>query len=125
MDFTTTDPLRLDFESGDLSFWTAEGEAFLRQPIRGDRFVTSHVKPGLISLGGDYWNGPYPVGHQGDYWISTQDHLTGTLTSDEFVIDASFPWFSFLISGSDDLAACNVSLLVRATENNAPRFAGT
>src|SRR5689334_9357776 len=30
--------LHLDFESGDLSRWTAEGEAFLKQPIRGHRF---------------------------------------------------------------------------------------
>ena len=30
--------LQLDFESGDLSFWTPEGEAFLQQPRcqRGD-----------------------------------------------------------------------------------------
>src|ERR1700757_4752596 len=26
-------PLRLDFASGDLSFWNAEGAAFLNQPI--------------------------------------------------------------------------------------------
>ncbi|HZR41463.1 MAG TPA: membrane dipeptidase [Ktedonobacteraceae bacterium] len=119
-----TNPLHLDFESGDLSFWTAEGEAFFNQPIRGDRFITSQVKPGLISIGGDYWDGPYPVGHQGDSWISTEDHLTGILTSDEFVIDQEFPWFSFLISGSDDLAACSVALLIKSTDINAQRFAG-
>jgi len=118
-------PLRLDFESGDLSFWTAEGEAFLKQPIRGDRFVTSHVKPGLIAIGGDYWDGLYPAGHQGDYWISTQDNLTGTLTSDEFIIDAQFPWFSCLISGSNDMTACSVSLLIKATATNAQKLAGT
>src|SRR5579883_2534986 len=54
--------LHLDFEAGDLSFWTAEGDAFQHQPIRGDRFVTSQARPGLISIGGDYWDGPYPVG---------------------------------------------------------------
>ncbi len=118
-------PLRLDFESGDLSFWTAEGETFLKQPICGDRFVTSHVKPGLISVGGDYWDGPYPVGHQGDYWISTEDHLTGTLTSDAFVLDKDFPWFSCLISGSNDRTACRVSLLIRATDTNMKALAGT
>jgi microsomal dipeptidase-like Zn-dependent dipeptidase len=115
-------PLRLDFESGDLSFWTAEGQAFLQQPIRGDRFVTSQVKPGLIPLGGDYWDGLYHVGHQGNYWISTQDHLTGTLTSDEFTITKAFSWFSCLISGSDDRTAHSASLLIKATEINRPKL---
>ncbi len=117
--------LHLDFEAGDLSFWTAEGDAFQHQPIRGDRFVTSQARPGLISIGGDYWDGPYPVGHQGEYWVSTEDHLTGTLTSDEFLIDARFPWFSCLIGGSDDISACSVSLLIKATEANKQRLSGT
>jgi microsomal dipeptidase-like Zn-dependent dipeptidase len=120
-----TTALRLDFESGDLSFWEAEGEAFQQQPVRGDRFVTSQARPGLISIGGDYWDGPYPVGHQGEYWVSTEDHLTGTLISDEFQIDAGCPWFSFLISGSDDIANCYVSLLVKATDTNKQRLSDT
>src|SRR6266849_4580335 len=61
-------PLRLDFESGDLSFWTAKGEAFANQPLRGDRLKASRVRPGLVPLGGDYWDGPYPVGHQGEFY---------------------------------------------------------
>lgn len=120
----SSNTLHLDFESGDLSSWTAEGEAFLLQPIRGHKFVTSQVRPGLISVGGDYWDGLHPVGHQGDYWISTEDHLTGTLTSDAFVIDKASPWFNFLISGSDDMAAHRVSLLIQATRANARKFAG-
>jgi microsomal dipeptidase-like Zn-dependent dipeptidase len=122
---TAASPLRLDFESGDLSFWTAEGEAFLNQLVRGDRFTTSQARPGLVPIGGDYWDGPHPVGHQGDYWISTEDYLTGTLLSDEFSIMKDFPWFSFLISGHDDLAAHNVSLLVRATAANKKTLAGS
>jgi microsomal dipeptidase-like Zn-dependent dipeptidase len=117
-------PLHLDFASGDLSFWTAEGEAFLQQPTRGHKFVTSQVKSELIPLGGDYWDGPYPIGHTGDYWISTEDHLTGTLTSDEFVIEGSFPWFSFLIGGHEDMTTHNVSLLIKATTTNMKTFAG-
>lgn len=119
------DPLHLDFEAGDVSFWTAEGEAFLNQPIRGDKFLASQVKPNLIPLGGDYWNGRYPVGHQGNYWISTEDSLTGTLLSDEFLIDARFPWFSCLIGGSNQMSACHVALLITATNANRQQFAGT
>ena len=121
---TTSTPLRLDLASGDFSFWTAQGEAFLAQPVRGDKFVTSRARPGLISLGGDYWDGPYPVGNLNNYWISTDDHLTGSLTSDEFPITAQFPWFSFLISGTDDITVCFVALLVKATPTNAQKFTG-
>ena len=111
-------PLRLDFESGDLSFWTAEGEAFANQPLRGDRLKASRVRPGLVPLGGDYWDGPYPVGHRGEYWISTENHLTGTLISDEFVINENYPWFSFLIGGGHDSAHLRVELLIKATAEN-------
>src|SRR5439155_3733210 len=103
----------------------AEGEAFLNQPVRGDRFLTDQVRPELISIGGDYWNGLYPVGHQGEYWISTENHLTGTLTSDEFLIDAAFPWFSFLIGGSNHSAACRVELLIKVTDANRQHLPGT
>lgn len=118
-----TKPLRLDFETGDLSFWTAEGDAFVDQPVRGDKIRASHVRPGLVPLGGDYWDGPYPVGHQGDYWISTENHLTGTLISGEFFIDANYPWFSFLIGGGDDIDNLRVELLIKATAENRNTFA--
>ncbi|EFH83599.1 peptidase M19 renal dipeptidase [Ktedonobacter racemifer DSM 44963] len=117
-------PLRLDFESGDLSFWNAEGAAFLNQPIRGHKFTTSQVRPGLITVGGDYWDGPHPVGHKGDYWISTENHLTGTLTSDEFLLEQDTPWFNFLMSGNEDMRVHSVSLLIKATRTNARKFAG-
>jgi microsomal dipeptidase-like Zn-dependent dipeptidase len=45
-----------DFETGDLSFWSAEGDAFSNQPVRGDRVSTSRVRP--VTLGGDYWDVP-------------------------------------------------------------------
>jgi len=115
-------PLPLDFEAGDLSGWTVQGEAFLHQPIRGDKFTTSQVRPGLIAVGGDYWDGSYPIGHQGQYWIGTEDHLTGTLLSDDCPIDQRFPWFSFLISGSDNISTHSVALLVKATQTNAAAF---
>ncbi|EFH82106.1 peptidase M19 renal dipeptidase [Ktedonobacter racemifer DSM 44963] len=111
--------LRLDFAGGDLSRWHAEGEAFREQPVRGDRFRASQVKPGLVPLGGDYWDGPYPVGQRGEYWISTEDHLTGTLTSETFILEASSPWFTCLLGGSDVNDACSISLLIKASESNS------
>src|SRR2546426_1164817 len=116
------EPLWLDFESGDLSFWTTEGQAFEHQPIYGDKVKASRARPGLVPLGGDYWDGPYPVGHQGTYWISTEDYLTGTLISDEFTIDASHPWFSFLIGGGCDSTNLRVELLIKVTTENREKF---
>jgi microsomal dipeptidase-like Zn-dependent dipeptidase len=115
---------QLDFSSGNLSSWIAEGEAFLNQPFRGDRFKVSQVKPDLVPLGGDYWDGPYPVGNLGEFWISTENHLTGALTSGEFMIEKDLPWFNFLISGNNDVTAHSVSLLVRATSANVKTLAG-
>ena len=114
---------QLSFESGNLTFWTAEGQAFINQPICGDKVRASRACPGLVPLGGDYWDGPYPVGNRCKYWISTEDRLIGTLTSDEFVIGGNYPWFSFLISGGCDKENLRVELLIRATEQNRAKFA--
>ncbi|QBD83377.1 peptidase M19 [Ktedonosporobacter rubrisoli] len=120
-----TGPLHLDFASGDLTFWTPEGEAFRQQPVRGDKFLASQVRPGLIALGGDYWDGPYPVGHLGDYWISTEDHLTGTLTSDDFLLEPRFPWFSCLLGGTHEPHSCSIALLIKATPANSAALASS
>ena len=80
--------LNLDFETGDLTDWKAEGTAFDGQPIKGDT-----VKPrraGSVS------------GHQGEFWIGTfepqnHDGLQGLLTSAPFTID--HPYASFLVGG--------------------------
>jgi microsomal dipeptidase-like Zn-dependent dipeptidase len=120
---TPFNPLHLDFASGDLSFWTAEGDAFRDQPVRGDVVKASEVKIDLVPLGGDYWDGPYPVGHRGTYWIHTRNDLTGTLTSDEFTIDANYPWFSFLIGGGNDRDHLRVELLIKSSAENRQKFA--
>jgi microsomal dipeptidase-like Zn-dependent dipeptidase len=127
MDYMQTpiNPLRLDFASSDLSFWTAEGEAFQDQPVRGDQVKASEIKADLVPLGGDYWDGPYPVGHLGNYWIHTSDDLTGMLTSDEFTIDANYPWFSFLIGGRDDREHWRVELLIKSRRENRQKFGPT
>ncbi len=80
------EPLDLGFESGTLEGWTATGDAFEGQPIRGD---TSAPRCGA------------PSEHTGEYWIGGYelhgDGRTGTLTSEPFVVDA--PWASFLVGG--------------------------
>jgi putative membrane-bound dehydrogenase-like protein len=79
--------LNLDFERGDLSDWTAEGDAFEGQPIRGD---TVHMRRA------DSFSG-----HQGEYWIGTYerkgDGPQGTLTSIPF--EVTHPYASFYMGG--------------------------
>ncbi len=82
----TRDPKNLDFEMGDLSHWTAEGDAFQGQPIRGD---TARAR------------GRESSHHTGEYWIGGFEKLgdkpKGTLTSDWF--RAREPFASFLVGG--------------------------
>ncbi len=53
-------PLNLDFETGTLKDWTAEGEAFKGQPIKGDTVVKRRTDDRSQ--------------HQGQYWIGTYEH---------------------------------------------------
>src|SRR3954470_8358106 len=80
-------PLNLDFEDGTLKDWTATGDAFDKQPIKGD--TVSKRRPDMQSE------------HQGQYWIGTfevrADAGTGTLTSVSFKV--THPWASFLVAG--------------------------
>src|SRR2546422_9933904 len=70
-------PLNMDFEQGSLKDWTATGEAFAKQPIRGDTVAKRR--------------GEMKSDHQGDYWIGTfenglGDKPQGMLTSVPFKI---------------------------------------
>jgi putative membrane-bound dehydrogenase-like protein len=80
-------PLNLDFETGTLKDWTAEGDAFKDQPIKGD---VVHPRRG------DSYSR-----HQGQYWIGGferfGDKPTGTLTSVPFKV--THRWASFLVGG--------------------------
>src|SRR5436305_11788598 len=80
-------PLNLDFETGDLRDWTATGDAFQGQPVKGDT-----VSPRRGDMKSD---------HQGQYWIGTYeragDKPQGTLTSMPFKV--THPWGSFLVAG--------------------------
>src|SRR5438309_11710711 len=77
-------PLNLDFETGTLKDWTAEGDAFKDQPIKGDT-----VFPRRNDMKSQ---------HQGNYWIGGYekygDKPQGTLTSVAFKV--THPWASFL-----------------------------
>src|SRR5688572_29775665 len=79
--------LNLDFESGTLKHWTAEGAAFGKQPIKGDTVAArrSDMK----------------AQHRGNYWIGTfeiaGDSPQGTLTSAPFKVTQ--PFASFLVAG--------------------------
>ncbi|MFM8358347.1 MAG: PVC-type heme-binding CxxCH protein [Verrucomicrobiota bacterium] len=80
-------PLNLDFETGDLRDWTAEGEAFAGQPIRGDTVRSRRAD--------------MTSGHEGQYWIGgyekVGDDAVGTLTSAAFPV--THRWASFRFAG--------------------------
>ncbi len=80
-------PLNLDFETGTLRDWTAEGTAFRGQPIKGDTVAARR--------------GDMKSRHQGQFWVGgyekSGDQPTGTLTSAPFKV--THPWASFLVGG--------------------------
>src|SRR5215475_13292091 len=87
-------PLNLDFETGTLKDWTAEGEAFKGQPIKGDT-VYARRKDNKSEHQGNYWIGGYE---------KFADKPTGTLTSVPFKI--THPWASFLVGGGPWMETC-------------------
>jgi hypothetical protein len=80
-------PLNLDFETGDLRDWTADGAAFDKQPVEGD--TVGRRRADMKS------------GHRGRFWAGTYevagDPPHGTLTSKPFKVTQ--PWASFLVGG--------------------------
>ncbi|MBA2113650.1 PVC-type heme-binding CxxCH protein [Bremerella alba] len=95
--------LNLDFETGTLQDWSAQGEAFQEQPIEGD---TIHRRRSDMRSR-----------HQGKYWIGgyerKQDEPTGTLTSDSFQV--THPWAAFLHNGGS-FAETRVELVSAAND---------
>ena len=66
-----------DFEAGDLSNWSATGDAFDFQPTKGDNHLArSHREPSE---------------RQGEYWIGTFESTTGNLNSVRVKSRATFP----------------------------------
>ena len=103
--------LNFDFESGDLSDWVLEGEAFEGQPIEGD---SVHAR-----------RSDDRSGHQGRFWIGTYerdgDGPRGTLTSHPFVV--SKPWISFWLGGGRRESTC-AELVLAESEEVVSRFSG-
>jgi putative membrane-bound dehydrogenase-like protein len=86
--------LNLDFETGTLADWRAEGEAFAGQPVEGD--VVAARRSDMKS------------GHQGRFWVGSferdGDRPKGSLTSAAFVVTK--PWASFLVAGGRHAETC-------------------
>jgi len=83
-------PLNLDFETGSLKDWRAEGNAFDQQPVKGE------IKPQRK------WSEGKKAHPQGDYWIgcfeiSESDEPIGNLTSTAFKV--THPFASYRIGG--------------------------
>jgi len=105
-------PLNLDFETGTLKDWIADGAAFRDQPVKGDLVAARR--------------GDMKSRHQGQFWVGGYeklgDKLTGTLTSAPFKV--THPWASFLVGGGPhDLETC-VELVDVATKAVFFRAAG-
>ena len=82
-------PLNLGFEDGTLRDWTATGEAFRKQPVKGEIDQKRPFGAGKVAnRKGDFWIGGYEI---------LRDEPKGTLTSVAFKV--SQPWGSFLIGG--------------------------
>jgi putative membrane-bound dehydrogenase-like protein len=105
-------PLNLDFETGTLKDWTAEGAAFAGQPIKGDT-----VHPRRADMKSE---------HQGQFWIGTYerqgDRPQGTLTSVPFKV--THPWATFLVGGGSHATTC-VEIVRRDNNEVIARTAGT
>ena len=82
-------PLNLGFEDGTLRDWTATGDAFAEQPLRGDA-VAKRRQDMRSEHVGQFWIGGFEI---------AGDAGTGTLTSRAFTVTQ--PWASFLVGGGD------------------------
>src|SRR5207247_6972337 len=101
----------LDFETGTLKDWTAEGDAFAGQPVEGD--TVSRRRGDMKSQ------------HQGRYWIGGYerkgDRPQGTLTSVPFKV--THPWCSFLVGGGFHETTC-VEIVLKNNDIPLARVSG-
>lgn len=105
-------PLNLDFETGTLKDWTAEGEAFKDQPIKGDTVFPRR--------------GDNHSRHQGQFWIGGYekygDKPQGILTSVPFKV--THPWASFLVGGGSHQQETCVELIALPSKEVFFRISG-
>ncbi|MHC4250415.1 MAG: glycoside hydrolase family 32 protein, partial [Planctomycetota bacterium] len=98
-----------DFEKGTLENWTAEGDAFTRQPTKGDNPKARRKE--TARLQGEYWIGTFENydGKGGRPGQARGDKATGTLTSVPFIVKKRF--IVFRVGGGSNAAELGVRLL--------------
>lgn len=116
-----------NFEKGNLTGWTAEGNAFTNQPTFGKISISRYEnKPTCWDMSATVpsaqsWN----PGYEGNYWISSGDNrpnataaintqiittTTGTLISESFI--GNDKMISFLLAGYSTRKLCSIDILV-------------
>lgn len=103
-----------DFESGDLAPWTVEGEAFRRQPTKGDNPTARNREPSLHE--GEFWIGGFEnySGRSGQPGDVGDDDATGALISPAFEINEKY--LSFLVGGGERPGELGVKLVCDGRE---------
>jgi hypothetical protein len=110
--------LNTDFETGSLQDWTADGQAFEKQPVLGDT-VFARRAPMISNHSGKYWIGSYENG--------LGDGATGTLSSKVFKVTKR--WAAFLMAPGpyettrvELVGAVNHKVLVSISGTNRAQF---
>ncbi len=106
-------PLNLNFETGTLQDWTAEGAGWAGQPVKGDT-VQARGRGQNSRHTGEWWVGGYEAG--------AGDPGTGTLTSAAFKV--THPWASFLVGGGSEVAVVRVEIVDAETGKTFHTAAG-
>lgn len=101
--WSKSEPMNMDFETGDLRDWKGLGGAFFNQPVIGD-VVAARGKGEKSGQQGEHWIGSSEIG---------TDVAMGTLTSRPFLLNQ--PYLSFLIGGGDS-PQTRVELVDQATQ---------
>ncbi|TWT89444.1 PVC-type heme-binding CxxCH protein [Stieleria varia] len=104
--------LNFGFENGTLDDWTADGDLFAGQPIKGDT-VNKRRSDMKSNHAGDYWIGGYEL---------FGDERTGVLTSAPFI--ASQPYASFLTNGGEH-PSTRVELIRKGSDKPFFQVSGT
>ncbi|MCB1124391.1 MAG: DUF1080 domain-containing protein, partial [Verrucomicrobiae bacterium] len=92
-------PMNLGFETGDLTGWTVEGEAFESQPTRDDS-IASRLPDQQSNKEGEYFLSGFE---------NRGSAKTGKLVSDPFKV--GYRWASFLVGGGSSLG-CRVEVVL-------------